>query len=308
MWGRFSTCGRFSIGLSILAHGRPGGLETRRRLKTCPTTSGLPARKMSALAAVILTSLAPACLAQKQLTLDDRVEILRGMTAEYATVKILLPRSKKSLEFDSSGTYDKKAWAEIAKEYGPAARNGDTIQITKVELGADHILLQINGGFKGGRRWYDGVQIGGGASSNPTPVAVGNNDTNAPGGTSITILFHKPLEPIKASEIKKMLAPILDFDKHSATELFSETLAPEMKQAIKDKRVVAGMTHEQVVLAMGRPEHHSRETKDGIELEDWVYGIPPGKITFVTFTGDKVIKVKEEYAGLGTVSHDPPAE
>jgi hypothetical protein len=263
---------------------------------------------MSALAAIILTTFAPACLAQKQLTLDDRVEILRGMTAEYATVKILLPRSKKTLEFDSSGTYDKKAWSDIAKEYGPAARNGDTIQITKVELGADHILLQINGGFKGGRRWYDGVQIGGGASSNPTPVAIGNNDTNAPGGTSIAILFHKPLEPIKASEIKKMLAPILDFDKHSATELFSETLAPEMKQAIKDKRVVAGMTHEQVVLAMGRPEHHSRETKDGIELEDWVYGIPPGKITFVTFTGDKVIKVKEEYAGLGTVSHDPPAE
>jgi hypothetical protein len=263
---------------------------------------------MSALAAVVLTSLAPACLAQKQLTLDDRVEILRGMTAEYATVKILLPRSRKSLEFDSTGTYDKKAWAEIAKEYGPAARNGDTVQITKVELGADHILLQINGGFKGGRRWYDGVQIGGGASGNPTPVAVGNNDTNAPGGTSITILFHKPLEPIKASEIKKMLAPVLDFDKHSATELFSETLTPEMKQAIKDKRVVAGMTHEQVVLAMGRPEHHSRETKDGVELEDWVYGIPPGKITFVTFTGDKVIKVKEEYAGLGTVSHDPPAE
>jgi hypothetical protein len=263
---------------------------------------------MSALAAVVLTSLAPACLAQKQLTLDDRVEILRGMTAEYATVKILLPRSRKSLEFDSTGTYDKKAWAEIAKEYGPAARNGDTVQITKVELGADHILLQINGGFKGGRRWYDGVQIGGGASSNPTPVGIGNNDTNAPGGTSITILFHKPLEPIKASEIKKMLAPVLDFDKHSATELFSETLTPEMKQAIKDKRVVAGMTHEQVVLAMGRPEHHSRETKDGVELEDWVYGIPPGKITFVTFTGDKVIKVKEEYAGLGTVSHDPPAE
>jgi hypothetical protein len=260
---------------------------------------------LAALAAV-LTPLAPACLAQK-LTFDDRVEIVRGLMAEYATVKILLPRSKKSLEFDSSGAYDKKAWSEIAKEYGPAARNGDTIQITKVDLGADRILLQINGGFKGGRRWYDGVQIGAGPSSSPTPVAVGNNDTNAPGGTSIAILFHKPLEPVKAADIKKMLAPVLDFDKHSATELYSETLAPEVQKAIKEKRVVAGMNHEQVLMSMGRPEHHSRETKDGIELEDWVYGIPPGKITFVTFTGDKVIKVKEEYAGLGTISQDPPA-
>jgi len=31
-----------------------------------------------------------------------------------------------------------------------------------------------------------------------------------------------------------------------------------------------------------------------------VYGTAPGKITFVTFNGDKVIKVKEQYAGLGT--------
>ena len=40
--------------------------------------------------------------------------------------------------------------------------------------------------------------------------------------------------------------------------------------------------------------------KDGAELEDWVYGTTPGKIVFVTFDGSKVVKVKEEYAGLGT--------
>jgi hypothetical protein len=265
-------------------------------------------RAISALAtsAILLPMFAPACLAEK-LTMDDRIEIIRGLTAEYAKVQVLLPRSKKALEFDSAGKYDKSAWSAIAKESGPAARNGDTVQITKVELGSDHIILQINGGFKGGRKWYDGVQIGAGPSSAPTPVAVGsNNDTNAPGGTSIVILFHKPLEPIKAAEIKKMLGPVLDFDKHSATELYSESLPPEIQKAVKEKRVVAGMTHEQVVMAMGRPQQHSRETKDGMELEDWVYGVPPGKITFVTFTGDKVIKVKEMFAGLGNIAHDPP--
>jgi hypothetical protein len=59
------------------------------------------------------------------------------------------------------------------------------------------------------------------------------------------------------------------------------------------------MDHEQVRMTLGQPEHKSRETKDGFEVEDWVYGIPPGKITFVTFSGDKVIKVKDSYAGLG---------
>jgi len=238
-----------------------------------------------------------------KLTIDDRVELTRGLTAEYANVKVLLPRSKKALEFDArSGAYDKQEWSAIAKESGPAARTGDTVQVTKVEIAEDRIVLQINGGFKGGRKWYDGVQVGAGPSTNPTPVAMGS-DSNAPGGTSLVILFHKPLEPMKAAEVKKLLSPIFDFDQHSATEVYSETLPPEVQKAIKDKHVVAGMNHEQVLMAMGRPEHHSRETKDGMELEDWVYGVPPGKITFVTFTGDKVIKVKEEYAGLGTISH-----
>jgi len=50
----------------------------------------------------------------------------------------------------------------------------------------------------------------------------------------------------------------------------------------------------------------ARETADGVELEDWVYGLPPGRITFVTFKGDKVVTVKEEYAGLGNIAQSPP--
>jgi hypothetical protein len=43
-----------------------------------------------------------------------------------------------------------------------------------------------------------------------------------------------------------------------------------------------------------------RDVQDGDETEDWIYGTPPGKITFVTFRDAKVIKVREDYAGLGT--------
>jgi hypothetical protein len=207
------------------------------------------------------------------------------------------------LEFNSDGTYDKKEWAAIAKESGPAARSGDLVQVTKVDLDDDRIVLQINGGFKGGRKWYQGVQIG--VNGGSTVPIRQNGDSNAPGGTSIAILFHKPLEPVKAAEIKKMLASVIDFEKHSVTEIYTETLPPEVQKAIRDKRVTEGMNHEQVVLAMGRPAHKSRETKDGIDLEDWVYGQAPGKITFVTFRGDKVIKVKEAYAGLGTQVQTP---
>ena len=255
-----------------------------------------------ALIAVVI--LAPGLLpAGNQLTWEDRVELTRGLTAEYATVKVLLPRSNKPLVFDAKNGYDKNQWMEIGRQGGPAARTGDLVQITKVDIGEDKLVLQINGGYKGGRKWYQGVQIGMGGST--APVAT-NTDSNAPGGTSLEILFHKPLEPIKAAEIKKMLAPVLDFEKHSATQLYSETLPPETQAAIKDKRVLVGMDHEQVRMALGQPQHKSRETKDGLEVEDWVYGTPPGKITFITFSGDKVIKVKDSYAGLGNQVGNTP--
>ena len=36
-----------------------------------------------------------------------------------------------------------------------------------------------------------------------------------------------------------MLAPVMDFEKRTATELYANTLPPEVQKAIKDKRVLA---------------------------------------------------------------------
>ena len=254
-------------------------------------------------ATLAIVSLLPAFApAAEKLTMEDRVELTRGLMAVYATVKVLLPRSKKPLEFDANGTYDKKEWDEIAKTGGPAARSGDMVQITKISIEADRIVLEINHGISGGRKWYQGVQVTG-VGGNTVPI--GQGDPTAVSGTSLAIVFHKPLEPINSAEIKKMLAPVLDFERRSATELYSDTLTPEVKKAIQDKRVTVGMDHDQVVLALGQPQHKERQVRDGIEFEDWVFGIPPGKITFVTFNGSKVVTVKEEYAGLGTEVANP---
>ena len=264
---------------------------------------------MRALAALltlffILVSI-PLAHAVDKLTVQERIELMRGLVAEYATVKQFLPRSKKALPFEASGTFDKKEWEAASHEYGPAGRVGDLVQITKVSIESDKLVLQINGGFNGGRKWYDGAQIGGGMGGNGRMTPLGRGNSNAPGGTTIEILFHKPLEPMKASEVKKMLAPVLDFEKRTATELYSEALPPEVQKAIQSKKVLEGMDRDQVLLALGHPDHKSREVKDGIELEDWIFGRPPGKITFVTFNGSKVIKVKEQYAGLGSEVADP---
>jgi hypothetical protein len=248
-------------------------------------------------------SLLPSLVTANSLKDEDKIELTRGLVAEYATAKVLLPRSKKPLEFDVNGNWNKNEWAEAAKLAGPAARTGDTVQITKISIDEDKLVLEINHGLKRGGHWYDHVQVGMGPTLGPVTQP---GDSNAASGTYIAVLFHKPLEPMKAADVKKLLAPILDFERRTATELYVDTLTPEMKQAVQDKRVLVGMTRDQVILAVGRPAHKSRETKNGVEEEYWVYGMPPGKITFVTFVGEKVTKVKDDYAGLGTEVSDPP--
>jgi hypothetical protein len=230
-----------------------------------------------------------------KLTPQDRIEITRGMTAEFATAKAPIPRSKRPLEYLSTGSWDKAKWDSLMKELGPAARVGDLIQVTKVTIEDDRLVLEINGGGGSGKKWYQRVEVGMGTSTTP----VSQSGTNAPGGTVIALKFEGKTPALKAAEIKKMLAPILDFDRRSATESYVENLPEPVKAAIKEKRAVEGMDRDQVILALGKPENKVRESKDGMDYEDWIYGKPPGKITFVTFNENKVIKVKETYAGLG---------
>ncbi|HTA69214.1 MAG TPA: hypothetical protein VK776_13080 [Bryobacteraceae bacterium] len=246
----------------------------------------------------VLGLLTPVYATDKKLTEDDRIEILRGMMAEYATAKTILPRSRKPLPFDSAGTWDKQAWAEAGQQFGPAARVGDQVQITHVNMESDKIVLEINHGMKGGKgNWRDHVSIGMGGGMAPVNT---QQNSNAPSGTSIVLLFNKPLPSLKAADIKKILAPVLAFEKESATENYVEKLPEPVQKAIKANKAMEGMNRDEVLLAIGRPRRKERNvTKDGAETEDWVYGDPPGKITFVTFTGTKVTEIKEAYADVG---------
>ena len=238
-----------------------------------------------------------------KLTEDEKIELLRGLMAEYATMKVPLARSKKPLEFFVEGTFNQRYWEETFRALGPAARAGDQIKITKITFQGDKLLLDINGGLNSGRRWYDGMQVGMGGPSR-TNTDIPNSDVGsgtATLGTYIVVVFRKPMEGLTSAAVKKILAPIMTFDQRSATQLYSETLSPEAQKAIAEKHATVGMTRDQVKMAMGPPDTKYRETtKDGVETEDWIFGKPPGKITFVTFAGSKVVKVNDQYAGLGS--------
>jgi hypothetical protein len=237
-----------------------------------------------------------------KLSFDERMEIERGLDAEFATMKVILPRSKKPLLFKSDGSYDKSAWEKALMEGGPAARRGDEVQITRVEIEDKKIVLELNGGTRSGH-WYDHVQVGMGGNTSPVNT---NQNGQIASGSHLAIVFPGSVPSLKATDIRQILSPIFDFEKHSASQQYMDTLPEPVKKAIKEQRAIAGMNKDQVLLAMGKPRNKSRETSaDGDEIEDWIYGDPPGKMTFVRFDEGKVVKISESYANIGGSTMPP---
>lgn len=237
-----------------------------------------------------------------KLSFDERMEIERGLNAEFATLKVSLPHAKKPLVVRSDGTYDTRAWENAMQAAGPAARLGDEVQITRVEIESNKILLEINGGTRSGH-WYDHVQVGMGGNTSPVHT---NQNAQTANGSHIAIVFPGSVPSLKSSDIRQMLAPIFDFEKHSAAEQYMDKLPEPIQKAIKEQRAVTGMDKDQVLLALGKPRNKSRETnKDGDEIEDWIYGDPPGKMTFVRFNEGKVVKIDESYANVGGMTAPP---
>lgn len=248
---------------------------------------------------VLVAAAAAGSLAAKQKwNPEQRARIVREIVAEYGTAKVIIPRSKKPLGVDKEGKYDEDEWGDAMDKFGPAARLGDLIQITKVEFKGDAIVLELNHGLKGGRRWWHRIQVSG--STNRGSTLGASQSVHAPGGTKLALLLDGEISELEPDDIKNMLQPILDFEQRSATELYMEKLPKEFQEAIKAKRVLRNMDRDMVLLARGRPDRKVRDFfKDGRETEDWIYGKPPGNITFVTFEDGKVIKVKEAYATPG---------
>lgn len=232
----------------------------------------------------------------KRLRDEDKVVLLRGLMAEYATSKILIPRSKKALEIEEDGRYRQEEWDKANNKNGVAARAGDLVQFTKVKIGDSEIEFELNGGM-GGRKWYQGLEVGMGNTGRTVPVA--SQGMNSPGGSKLLLKFPKDDPPRTVAEVHELLSTVFDFNQRSATEQYMESLPPEVKEAIEEKKAIRGMDRDQVILALGKPQRKVRETKDGVELEDWIYGQPPGKIIFVTFDGNEVVEVREEWAGMG---------
>jgi len=222
---------------------------------------------------------------------QSRLEIIRYVSGEFAKTVKPLPGGKKGFKLDVGKQLDEKDLNNALRTQGTAAHPGDTVQITAVEFRGKEIAVQINGGGRKRFHLREHLQIGIGPTSTPPPATNPNEGT----GATLILAYGRAVPDMSAEDLMRDLGAFLDFSKeHSATANWIETLPPKFKQAIQDHEVLEGMDHEMVLAALGRPDHKVRErTPEGEETEDWIYGTPPARTVFVTFSGDKVIRVKQ---------------
>jgi hypothetical protein len=220
---------------------------------------------------------------------DARIALIRGLLREIAVSKVAMPRGKKGLRLDAQGKLNQEKAQSEMRTNGMAIKPGMPVEITKIGFKSDQLVFELNGGGKSGKKWYQHIQIGVGTVT--TPIGPQQPPTLAY-GSSVTLDFGKPVPDLTVPQVKHLLSGVLDFERHSPTVLYSPTVPPKFKEAIKKHEVVVGMDRDAVLSAKGSPDRRVREVRDGVEQEDWIYGMPP-HVLFVTFDGDQVVAVKQ---------------
>ena len=304
-------------------------LGTRPAPQTCAIAGpNLPSRPLvvsCALTAVIAMLLAPAAAASQVITIDtsgkaaagnapidkryaqikptnvplpaaeldtkSRLELIRLLQAEQGFAMRPFPRGHKGLTLEANGKLEPagEAYLNMIVASGTSARPGDRVVITDIKFDHSKMIFLLNGGPDPKHRFLRHISIG----ADPTfdrPVVA--DDGQEPVGARLTLDFGSRLPALTGSQVKALLAPLISFDVKTPIQAFTDTLPPELKDAILNHHVMVGMSTEMVMFAKGVPESKSREMEGQMPFEEWIYGKPPEEVDFVRINGNRVIRVE----------------
>jgi hypothetical protein len=221
----------------------------------------------------------------------DRLLLVQGLAHEIAVAKVPLPWGRHGIHIGSNGSVDQgQAWKELRSK-GESVKPGTPVEITDIKFRPGKLLFAINGGGKTGGHWYDHLQIGMGPDV--APMVSSQQTTTPSNGSYITLQLPRNDPKPTVNQVKKLLSQVLDFHRDAPTVLYSPSLPPQFKQAIKKHQVEVGMDRDAVLSAKGAPDRKIRKEKpDGSEEEDWIYGQPP-HILFVTMVDGTVTQVHQ---------------
>src|SRR5437762_1825442 len=107
-----------------------------------------------------------------QMTKQTRLQIIRLLEAELAFCRRIFPQGEKGLVIDTAGKIkpDGQELTMLVANQGVAAKAGDRVKITSIEIKDRDIRLEINGGPKQKVKWYQRIQVSGMGGSTGAPV------------------------------------------------------------------------------------------------------------------------------------------
>ncbi len=228
-----------------------------------------------------------------QISRDAKYDILRSVIAEQAAARIGLPFGADGVELSDSGDINKEKLEREIKKNGQSIEAGKVVTVTNIAFDDDKIDVELDGGGKNKKSVLDRIQVGVGTGNTTTPLPRDDKTAKAK-GTKIVLHFSKKVPgALTPDQLRELLNPILDFNKHNFMKTGIEALPVEFQEAVKSKEARIGMDRSTVIMALGRPDKKYRETKNGVFNEQWLYYQRGLRALFVTFENDVVVEIKQ---------------
>ena len=228
--------------------------------------------------------------------LDERgrLDLIRNLEAEQGFAHRELPLGAGlTLLANGNMTPRDEEFKRMLYEKGQSAAPGDRMEISNLQLKADRIVIDFNGGPYAKHRFLSHI------SFNNMPLA---QQGPAATGCRVILVFEGGVPEVTAAEVKALLDPVVDFKAKNSAEAYADTLPPKVREAIDAHEIIVGMNRKMVLASVGEPKTKHREhVKDGDDdsamYEEWIYGDPPQDTKFVRFQHDRVVRL--EIAALG---------
>ncbi len=224
-----------------------------------------------------------------QIGRDARFDIIRTVLADQAAARIGLPFGTEGVDLTDAGRIDQQKLQREIQKNGQSVEAGKVVTVTDVSFDDNKIVIELDGGGKNKKSIFDRIQVGVGTDSSTVPVQRDDKTAKAK-GSKIVLRFAKKVPPdLKPEQLRQLLDPVLDFNKHSFTKTGIDALPPEFQEAVKAKEARIGMDRSTVIMALGRPDKKFYENGS----EQWMYAQRGLRRLFVTFENNIVVQVKQ---------------
>jgi len=228
-----------------------------------------------------------------QISRDAKFDILRSVVAEQAAARIALPFGEDGVELSDTGEINKDKLDKDIRKNGQSVEAGKVVTVTAIAFDDEKIDVELDGGGKNKKNFLDRIQVGVGSGNTTTPVSR-DDKTQKAKGSKIVLRFAKKVPgALTPDQLKELLDPVLDFNKHNFMKTGIDALPTEFQEAVKAKEARIGMDRSTVIMALGRPNKKFWDNKDGVNSEQWLYYQRGYKALFVTFENNVVVEIKQ---------------